>query len=574
MFVYLSAKERTILEAIRKEPSRSIASPVNPPPAQDRSGLWPAVFVLGAIALAVETPFFFKGMPSGHDVEFHLYSWLEILGQWKQGIMYPRWASLAHFGFGEPRFVFYPPASWMLGSALSALFPWTVVASIYIWIVLVAAGLSMFMLARKWLNRRDAIFAAALYAANPYHLVIVYWRSAFAELLASCLIPLLLLLVLKAMAEGWRTVLPLALLLAAAWLANAPAAVMIHYSLALLTLLLAWRLRSPRLLAIVSAAVVLGACLSAFYLIPAIYEQKWINIAQALSPGSRPQDNFLFIHTTDADHDAFNRIISWIAIAEIVITLTAAGAARALRETKRDVWTSLVAWAIACSVLMFSVSGVFWNHLPKLRFMQFPWRWLLCLSMLLSLFVTVGLQRWWTRLVVCLATLLVVVVAWHNIQAPWWDTAADLREMQDNMESGPGYEGTDEYTPLGADPSAINKDARRVTVEGPEHAAIHVFKWNAESKFFTAEMSAPAKLALRLFDYPAWQVEVNGQTVQADRREDTGQMLVPVQRGTNRVQITLIQTQDRTLGAVISLAAWLCLLLSPFLMGKHKSVST
>ena len=42
-------------------------------------------------------------------------------------------------------------------------------------------------------DRRDAIFAAVLYAVNPYHLVIVYWRSAFAELLASCLVPLLLL---------------------------------------------------------------------------------------------------------------------------------------------------------------------------------------------------------------------------------------------------------------------------------------------------------------------------------------------------------------------------------------------
>jgi uncharacterized membrane protein len=118
------------------------------------------------------------GTPSGHDVEFHLYSWLEVLSQWKHGIIYPRWAALANFGYGEPRFIFYPPLSWTLGAVLTAIFPWPLVASIYIWIVLVAAGVSMFLLAREWLDRRDATFAAVLYAVNPYHLVIVYWRSA------------------------------------------------------------------------------------------------------------------------------------------------------------------------------------------------------------------------------------------------------------------------------------------------------------------------------------------------------------------------------------------------------------
>ena len=493
-------------------------------------------------------------------MEFHLYSWLEVLAQWKQGIFYPRWAALAHFAYGEPRFVFYPPASWTLGGLLSAILPWTLVASIYIWIVLIAAGASMFLLARKYLSRRDAIFAAALYAANPYHLVIVYWRSAFAELLASCLLPLLLLLVVKAR-EGRQVIVPLGLLLAAAWLTNAPAALMIHYSLALMLLVLAWRERSVRLLFIGAAAVALGACLSAFYLLPAIYEQKWINIAEAVSAGSRPQDNYLFIHTTDVDHDNFNRIISWIALAEIVVTLTAAWTAARWRKNNGDIWTSLVSWAVACSVLMFSVTGVFWGLLPKLRFMQFPWRWLLCLSMIFPLFLVLGVRRWGMRIVVCLAMLLIVVLAWHYVQAPWWDNAADLREMQDNMESGAGYEGTDEYAPLGVDPSAVDKDARRVTVDGPARAAIHVFQWNPESKFFTAEMSAPSKLVLRLFNYPAWQVEVNGQAVPAETREATGQMLIPVNAGSNRVQITFTRTWDRTAGAWISAIVLLVILL-------------
>jgi hypothetical protein len=504
----------------------------------------------------VEIPFFFLGTPSGHDVEFHLYSWLEVLAQWKQGIVYPRWAAMAHFGYGEPRFIFYPPASWLLGSLLSKIVPWNVASSVYIWLALTLAGMSMFVLARRWFDRRDAIFVAAFYAVNPYHLVIVYWRSAFAELLASCLLPLLLLLVLRTAENGRRRsvlfFLLLALLLAAAWLINAPAAVMIHYSLALLIVIAAWQHRSTRVVWIGAGAVVLGACLASFYLLPAIYEQRWVDIAQAVSAGSRPQDNFLFIHTTDRDHDAFNHLISWVAVWEMAVLFLAGVWAKMHRTRERD-WNALWIWAVGSGVLLFSASLPLWKILPKMEFMQFPWRWLLCLSMLFAIFVTAGIRNWWVRCAIALLGIGLIAGVWQRIQVPWWDNAGDLREMQDNMADRIGYEGTDEYTPVGADPSAINKDAANVTVNGRAQAAIQISRWGAESKSFTVEMSAPDQLALRLFGYPAWKVTVNGHAVEPAVRPETGQMLVPVDAGMNRVQITFSRTWDRTLGGWISI---------------------
>jgi hypothetical protein len=523
--------------------------------AQRSSLAWVPLISIAGAASAVEIPFVFRGNPSGHDFEFHLYSWLEVLSQWKQGIVYPRWAALAHFAYGEPRFIFYPPASWTLGAALSTIFPWTLAASIYIWLALVAAGVSMFLLARQWLTRRDAIFAAVLYAVNPYHLVIVYWRSAFAELLASSLLPLLLLLLLREDETDRRVTVLLALLLASAWLINEPAAVMIHYSLALLVVVIAWRRRSPRVLFAAAAAVVLGAALAAFYLLPAVYEEKWVNIAEAVSSGLRPVDNFLFTRTADADHNAFNSLVSWVALAEILLTIVAAGAARSWRRRNRTFWYALVIWAAAAAVLMLSIASPLWNILPKLRFMQFSWRWLLCLGVPFSLLIVMGLRRWTLRVAVYLAMLCVLAFVGQHYQLPWWDESASLREMRDKMAAGVGYEGTDEYTPLEADGYNIDKNARRVTVDGPAHAAIRVSQWKPEFKLFTAEMSAPDNLALRLFNYPAWGVDVNGHTVQAGTREDTGQMLVPVEAGANRVQITFVRTWDRTAGAWISVLA-------------------
>jgi len=530
------------------------------------------MLAIAGAAFAVEIPFFFLGTPSGHDVEFHLYSWLEVLAHWKQGIFYPRWAALAHFGYGEPRFVFYPPASWTLGSLISLVLPWRIASYVYIWAALSLAGVSMFLLARQWMTRRDAVFASVFYAVNPYHLVIVYWRSAFAELLASCLVPLLLLWLLRAVEDERRAVIPLSLILAASWLINAPAAVMIHYSMALLVLFLAWQRKSVRLLFAAAVAVILGACLSAFYLIPAVYEQRWIEIANAVSAGSRPADNFLFIHTSDPDHDAFNRIISWLGTFEMMAMGVALWLARRWRSSQPWVWRSLLVWALACAAMMFSFTGELWGSLPKLAFMQFPWRWLLCLSMLFCFLVTASMQRWWMRAGVFLLGMTVIVSAWHRVQAPWWDTAADLKEMQDNVSDGIGYEGTDEYTPMGADPSNIDKDARKVTVEGPAHAAIRVLRWDEESKSVAAEMSAADRLALRLFKYPAWRVEVNGRVVETLAREGTGQMLVPVQAGMNRVEIKFVRTWDRAAGVWVSVISAIAVGLA--MLGKRSKDRT
>jgi 6-pyruvoyl-tetrahydropterin synthase-like protein len=524
------------------------------------NSLFPSPFLaIIAAAFAVVLPFAFRGNPSGHDFEFHVNSWMEVLSQWKHGIVYPRWAALAHYGYGEARFIFYPPASWMLGAALGAVLPWKAVPAAYIWVALALSGCSMFLLVHPWLNRTDAIFASALYAANPYYIVIVYWRSAFAELLAGALLPLLLLYILQLEERGRRAIIPLALIIAAAWLTNAPSAVMVNYSVALLVVVVAITGRSPRILLYGGLAVLLGAALAAFYICPAAYEEKWVNISEVLAPGVRPQDNFLFTTINDADHNRFNLLVSLVATTEIIVLALAVFFARR-RQLLSPIGWIFMAWGTAATLLMFSLTASAWNHLPKLRFVQLPWRWLLCLNLVFSLLVPVAFRRWWTRLLVIVVLLAVVFLVWQRVQPPWWDTAADIEELLDNQQQGSGYEGVDEYVPANADASEVKQDASRVAVQGIATPQIHIQQWNPELKVFTADLQEARKLVLHLFNYPAWVVQINGRVASTETQELTGQMIIPVDAGQNRVEIRFVRTWDRALGGVISGTTFLLIL--------------
>ena len=77
--------------------------------------LGPAIICLAAIIAT--SPDLIRKTSCGHDFDFHLASWLDAAASWRHGLFYPHWAPSPNYGAGEPRFVFYPPLTWMLGAA-------------------------------------------------------------------------------------------------------------------------------------------------------------------------------------------------------------------------------------------------------------------------------------------------------------------------------------------------------------------------------------------------------------------------------------------------------------------------
>jgi hypothetical protein len=565
-------------------PTSTAASPSSPLP----DWFLPlGLFLL--LSVLIVAPFFWFGTASGHDFEFHAANWLDVAYQWKLGVLYPRWTSWTNHGFGEPRYIFYPPFSWMLGAALTLLLPGEAVPIVYIVLVQTFAGLFAYFLLRKLASRRSAILAAAFYAMNPNALLITYIRSDFAEQLACAFFPLVLLAALglcNFLEDSHRarsSIVLFAIPFAAIWLSNAPAGVIASYSMALLFACAALLQRSWQPLLRGAGGLGLGLSLTSFYLIPAAYEQRWVNIGQALASGLLPSQNFVFTEINDPEHTWFNWIASICAISLILLLGLAALASRRFATPstfsggERNTSLALLLLGSAAALLTLRFTLPLWTYLPKLRFVQFPWRWMSLIALVASCFLALVMQkrRGWLWFAVLVA--LSLPLAAFQVNNAWWD-GDEMPTMRDAVDSGQGFDGTDEYDPLGDDHLDLPETAPLAKLlpadsddedSPPPKAQVQVSLWKPEQKEIRVNSTEPARVALRLLNYPAWRVQLNGKIISPQHLDNLEEMVIPVPQGASNIRVDFLRTPDRKAGDTLSFAAACLVLLFLWKGGKE-----
>ena len=563
----------------------------------DRSGFTGPILILAAAGIAV-WPLLIKGASCGPDFSFHFVSWIDAQRSFLAGNLYPHWANGPNFGAGEPRFVFYPPLTWMAGAVLGLIFPWSAVPIILIYLLLAATGLANRALAQKMLGSGPATLAgcASIYIGNM--LVDSCMRSDYAELAGGFWIPLLLLsqLNMKFTSDSPKRILaaaaPLALVFAGIWLTNGPLGIMASYLLAGIAVSSAALRKSWVPVIQAALAALIGGAVGSLYLIPAVWERNWASIGLALhEPAYMVENNWLFSHRNDpgwSRNAMMLDIHSWLAVLMFIACVLSLWVARKRCALKIEpaAWIPLALIPFMVFLMQFPVSEPMWRWFPVLRYLQFPWRWLILMNSPLAIFFAAAIWRGPVRHIAL--TAAACVLAFVIVTTAVWGICA--QNCHDAIAAIPvavrtaGIRGKPEYAPPGIghallEPDTIGNCVVRSLDSSPAKtvsgrlcdSTVSQLLNQPEHKVFVGSSDHPGFMILHLRSYPAWRVKANGHIIEPSREEGYGLMAVPISSGQTMVEVTWTTTIDVWTGRVLSALALALLALTRLVLVESRT---
>jgi hypothetical protein len=247
-------------------------------------------------------------------------------------------------------------------------------------------------------------------------------------------------------------------------------------------------------------------------------------------------------------------------------------------KDERRWWIPVLMIPVVVLMLQFPVSLAVWNLLPKLRLLQFPWRWLVVLEapMAVVLAAAVWPVKTWARIAVgtVFAVAFVAATAFANeVLFQWPEIEDSVPGLLHVFRTGAGFDGTDEYAPPGADNTIVatglpdsclvhdpmtvlgkpNPDTNPAwyASDGSCIATYAASHWPEHLRIRAVTADA-GYLVLKLRRYPAWRVRVNGAESGSLSLRQDGLMAVPVPRGAVDLTVDWTATGDAIVGRWVS----------------------
>jgi hypothetical protein len=524
----------------------------------------------------------------GGDSPFLLQRLHQLTAALLDGHWPVRWMPDANYGYGYPFFNFYAPLSIYI-AAVFRLAGFTYVGAIKMaqLAAFFTAAWAMYQLGQRWLGSSWAgLLASAAYTLAPFHMVNVYVRGdSLAEFWAMAFYPLLYWALLN-VANGRIAMVWLGFAFAALVLSHNISALIFTPYLLAYALLLSWhptaghdrphltrsRFRLPATLLL---SLLLGLALSAWFWLPALAEQKLVQLAPVTAGYFHYSNHFrawdlvqpsLLFDYDVAGGDAFRMglVQAGAALLGMVLLLypravTQPGAGFSLRF--------FIASALLLSTVMITpLSRPLWDHLPLLPFTQFPWRFLSVQAFFAAL--AIGALAWLPRPRIVVPALLALLLLTglaglrpdHLILSDADVTAEELAQYE-WFTGNIGSTVSAEYLPHTVQPRPFSSGwlnhGERDWVQvvegwaqvGLQQRAASYQKWDIEAGV------EGATLVLPTLYFAGWRATLNGESLALRPSPGSGLIMATVPAGNHQLLLNFGRTPVRRLAELLSLAA-------------------
>jgi hypothetical protein len=547
---------------------------------------------------------------NAHDARHSVFFLVEFDQTFRDGFWWPRWSPDFAFGYGYPLFNLYAPLAFYAAEMLHLLglsFA-TAIKTMYV-LATIGAGVGMYGFTQRLFGPQAGLLAAVVYMYAPFHLVEIFVRSAYAEFVALTLIPF----VFWAFTE--LVAVPSLRRIALAGLSYGLLALTHHTTfftitpflmIYLVVLILAkTRFRLKPLIAhsmYTAAAGSLGLALAAVYLIPVIAETRYIKVEQWTSGSYNYLQHFVYFAQFFSPEwgygyagvglaDDFSFQLGIIVVALAFFTLV-----RLITRPfpQRSVAVFFFVATVIIIFLMSAQAEFIWRVVPIATLVQFPWRLLGMAAFTMALVVGALLAEENDQLSTINSQLsksnpdsypssifyppssplyllcLVVVLASFPYALPQYTEIPDWAEtplavvnwdrgsIVDRVGMVSFTQEQPQTSPL--EQQYLNGEPLSAAVILAGQGRVETLHRGGASSRVKVSAAEPVILQFYTYDYPGWQVTLDGQPVSHRPEPPFGLITVDIPAGEHMVLLSMGSTPARTIGAIISLLTLLVII--------------
>lgn len=523
------------------------------------------------LALLLLIPTFSLMLRSGiytmHDP--HLFRVQQFSACFAAGIFPCRWAPDSGKGFGEPLFNFYAQFPYWLTQAFHLL-NFSLINSLKAVFILslLASAVGMYFLSRRFFGHMGGLLSAVVYVFAPYRAVDVWVRGALPEALAFVFYPLIITFLDDYLtSKKTRSLTLFSVCLALLVTTHNLSFLMFSPFLFVFWFYKSWHLKNFRNIFILIPAGIFALGLSAYYLLPVIFESHLVTLEDTVTGYYDYRIHYATLHELFISRYWGYGASLWaqkflsISIGQVQWLLPSALALLLIFPKVRSrinfiPFLLFLLLGFSALFLTHGKSSLLWNTFTFMKYIQFPWRFLTVGVFFFSLAAGALSQAIPTKYRILFpVTLLLVILTnfsffrpdiWRNItdadliSGPLWDegrssSLTDFWPKSAPLSPSQFAQINPEYLP----------DSAGVTISGIKRPAAFSYE------LMLPETSADVRFPVVYF--PGWQMTDSGQPISISPSGDLGLVTAHLSPGLHQIELQFTDTPIRKLGNIISL---------------------